>query len=169
MSRSTVCSAHDDPARDRVRRPGLPLSAADRKQAELFAALLADHRSQLAEDVSSTTAAVAQYRDIGDTLTSRRLRQSLQHLSRRRDELDLLCAQVQQRLADRPRERAEAARRFDVVVTRRRVGWRLEIPRFNVALADIDSRAAAEAIGRSLIAAVTGFPAADIEVRSLVG
>ena len=169
MSRSAVCAAHDGSAADRAHRPAPPLSAADRRQAELFAALLAEHRGQLAEDIGSTTAAIAQYRDIGDTLTSRRLRQSLQHLSRRRDELDLLCAQVQHRLADRPRERIEATRAFDITVTRRRVGWRLEIPRFNVALTHIDSRAEAEAIGRSLIAAVTGLPAADIEVRSLVG
>lgn len=169
MSRSAGGATHDDPASDPARRSGLPLSTADRRQAELFAALLADHRRQLGEDINSTTAAVAQYRHIGDTLTSRRLRQSLQHLSRRRDELDLLCAQVQLRLADRPHERTEATRQFDIVVTRRRVGWRLQIPRFNVALANIDSRAEAEAIGRSLIAAVTGIPVADIEVRALVG
>lgn len=101
MSRSVVCAAHDDPAPHRARRPGLPLSAADRKQAELFAALLADHRSQLTEDITVTTAAMARCRDIGDTLTSRRLRQSLRHMSRRRDELDLLCAQVQHRLSGR--------------------------------------------------------------------
>lgn len=145
------------------------MSAADRKQAELFTALLNDHRDRVAQDIAHTTAAAAHQRETGDTLAAQRLRQALQHMSRRRNELDRLCDQLHRRLNTTPTDVTGSTRQFDIVVTRRRTGWRMEIPRFNVVLANIDSRAEAEEIGRSLIAAVTGFPAADIVVRALVG
>lgn len=169
MSRSAATAANHGTSPALPRRTGLPMSATDRKQAELFAELLGKHRKQVAQDMCSTTAAIAHHRDIGDSLTSHRLRQTLQHMSRRQSELDQLCDQLHRRLAAAPREITEFPKHFDIIVTRRRAGWRLTIPRFNVTLANIDSRGEAETIGRSLIAAVTGFPPTGIVVRSLVG
>ncbi|MEZ0052175.1 hypothetical protein ABIA30_003187 [Mycobacterium sp. MAA66] len=154
---------------DRTASPGLPMSAADRKQAELFAALLGEHREQIAADIRSTAAAIAHHQDSGDALSSHRLRQAFRHMSRAQNELDLLCHSVRRRLSAEVLEVTKLPRHFDITVKRRRTGWRMEIPTFGVVLANIDSRAEAEAIGRSIIAAVTGLPAAAIVVHPLVG
>lgn len=165
---SRAAESADDCTSDPTANRGLPLSAADRKQAESFAALLVGHRKRVAEDIRDTAAAIAHHQDTGDTFTSHRLRQALRRMSREQRELDLLHRSVRRRLNADVREVTRFPRHFDITVTRRRTGWRMEIPQFNVILANIDSRAESEDIGRSIIAAITGLPTATIVVRSLV-
>jgi hypothetical protein len=168
VSRAAASAGNHRHAPGYTARPGPPLAVADRKQAELFKALLGKHRNQMADDIRNTAAAIAHHHNSGDSLTSHRLRQTLEHMSRKQNELDQLCDRLRDRLNTDATVATESPRSFDIIITRRRSNWYLRIPKFSVALANIASRTDAEDISRSLISAITGLPTAAIVIRSLV-
>jgi hypothetical protein len=145
-------------AANAVARP----SIADTKQAEYFKALLDEHLTQNKREIRDQASALAQCRDSRE---AHHLRQRLTETHREQNELDRLR---HRRTARLPRMDS-AIRHFDIVVTRKRACWRLEIPEFDVVLSNIDCRTDAELVSRTIIAEITGLPMTQIGVRTPTG
>ena len=141
-------------------------SVPDMQQAKYFQALLDERHSQILREICDKTAALAQSQASDDTSAMRRLRQGLAATYREQVDLDRLRNSLRVRLAANVPEIAGLVRPFEIVMTRRRAGWRMEIPEFDIVLTDIDSRTDAEVVSRSIISAITGLPMAQIRVRS---
>ncbi len=141
-------------------------SIADMQQAKYFQALLDERHSQIYREICDKTAALAQSQASDDASAMRRLRQGLAATCREQVDLDRVRSSLRVRLAEDVEEIASVIRLFEIVMTRRRAGWRMEIPEFDIVLTDIDSRTDAEVLSRSIIAAITGLPMAQIRVRS---
>jgi hypothetical protein len=134
-------------------------SVADIRQAEYFKALLDVHHAQLKREIRDQASALAQCRDTRE-LHHRRQRLTAAH--REQHELDRL----RHRLTARLPRMASVVRHFDIVVTRKRACWRLEIPEFNVVFSSIHCRTDAELVSRTIIADITGLPMNQIGVRT---
>jgi hypothetical protein len=141
-------------------------SIADMQQAKYFQALLDERHSQIHREICDKTAALAQSQATDDASAMRRLRRGLAATCREQADLDRVRNSLRVRLAADVAERARVTRHFEIVMTRRRAGWRMAIPEFDIVLTDIDSRTDAEAVSRSIISAITGLPTAQIRVRS---
>src|ERR1700752_2962826 len=131
-------------------------STADMRQAEYFKVLLDARHAQIVREIRHEAAALAQCQDGDDTGAVRHLRQRLADTYREQRELDRLRDSLRARLTTYVPEMAKVIRYFDVVVTRRRACWRMEIPELNVVLANIDRRTDAEVVSRTIVAAITG-------------
>jgi hypothetical protein len=139
---------------------------ADVQQAKYFQTLLDERHSQILREIGDRTAALAQ-RQAGDgTSAMCHLRRGLAAIYRERVDLDRLRNNLRVRLAGDVPQIAKVIRPFDIVLTRRRAGWRMEIEEFDIVLTNIDSRIDAEVVSQLIIAAITGMPLADIKVRS---
>jgi hypothetical protein len=134
-------------------------SLADMKQAEYFKALLDEHRTQIKREFRDQASALVQCRD------SREVRHLRQRLTETRHEQNEL-ARLRHRLTARLPRMTSTIRHFDIVVTRKRACWRLEIPDFDMVFSNIDCRTDAELISRTIIAEVTGLPMTQIGVRT---
>lgn len=145
-----------------------PMSDADRQQGELFAKLLAEYRLQITSDIRDTIAELTDHPPAGDPIATRRLQRVLAQLCSDKFEIDRLSAGLQLRSAVPTTENNGFTRYFDIVIKRRRAGWRLEIPEFGVALAHIESRSEAEEVGKTVLSAITGLPINTIAVRPVL-
>ena len=138
----------------------------DVQQARYFQSLLDERHSQILREICDSTAALAQSQVSDRTSAMRELRRGLAATYRERVDLDRLRNSLRVRLAADVPQITKAIRPFDIVLTRRRAGWRMEILAFDIVLTNIDSRTDAEVVSRSIIAAITGLPMAAIKVRS---
>jgi hypothetical protein len=160
-------SAYDD--HRVVKHDGHIPSVADMQQAKYFQELLDEHHSQTLREISDKTAALTLSQTGNDTSAKSRLQRELAVAYREQAELDRLCDSLRMRLAADVVQVDNVNRPFEIVMTRRRAGWRMEIPEFDVVLVNIHSRAELEVVGRSIISAITGLPIAQIRVRSRLG
>jgi hypothetical protein len=141
-------------------------SIADMQQAEHFKVLLDERHAQIVREIRYKASALAQCQDGDDTGAVRHLRQRLADTYREQHEVDRLRNSLHVRLTTDVPEMARVIRYFDVVVTRRRACWQMEIPELNVVLTNIDRRTDAEVVSRTIVAAITGLPMAGIGVRT---
>jgi hypothetical protein len=162
MSRS---SANDDRYENAIERRQLAPDP-DVQQAKYFQALLDERHSQVLREICDRTAALTQSQASDGTSAMHHVRRGLAATYREQVDLDRLRNSLRVRLAADVPQIAKAIRPFDIVLTRRRAGWRMEIPEFDIVLTNIDSRTDAEVVSRSIIAAITGLRIAQVEVRS---
>jgi hypothetical protein len=162
VSRSPAYDDHHEYAIERKQLAPDP----DVQQAKYFQALLDERHSQILREICDRTAALAQSQVSDGTSAMRDLRRGLAATYRERVDLDRLRNSLRVRLAGDVPQIAKVIRPFDIVLKRRRAGWRMEIPEFDIVLANIDSRTDAEVVSRTIIAAITGLPMAAIKVRS---
>jgi hypothetical protein len=141
-------------------------SIADMQQAEYFKVLLDERHAQIVREICYKAAVLAQYQDGDDTGEACHLRQYLADTYREQRELNQLRNSLHVRLTTGVPEMARVIRYFDVIATRRRACWRMEIPGLNVVLTNIDRRTDAEVVSRTIVAAITGLPTAEIGVRT---
>jgi hypothetical protein len=125
-------------------------SIVDMQQAKHFQALLEERHSHILREIHQQTAALVLGKADDDTGAMRRLRRDLAAIYREQVELDRLRHSVRVRLAADLQRIGTVDRCFEIVMIRRRTGWRMEIPEFDVVLGNIDSRTAAEVVGRSI-------------------
>jgi hypothetical protein len=150
MSRSPAYDDHDYA----IDQKPLAAAGADLQQAMYFKALLDERHAQILHEICDKTAALAQSRGGKGTRAVRRLRQGLAAAYREQVDLDRLRDSLRVHLTADVPEIDKAIRPFDIVITRRRAGWRIEIPEFGIVLTNADSRIDAEAVSRSIIAAI---------------
>jgi hypothetical protein len=139
-------------------------AAAEMRQVEYFKAILDEQHAQIVREIVDDSAALAQRQDTDDMRGVRRLRRSLAHKHREEFELDRLREGLQRRFTAEIPKQAKAIRYFEIVITRRRSCWRVQIPELDVVLTNIHRRADAEIMGQAYIAVITGTPMAEIAV-----
>jgi hypothetical protein len=139
-------------------------SAAEMRQAEYFSAILDEQHAQIVREIAYVSAALAHCQDTDDTSGVRRLRRRLAHKHREEFELDRLREGLHRRFTAGINKQAKAIRYFEIVITRRRSCWRVQIPELDVVLTNIHRRADAEIMGQAYIAVITGTPMAEIAV-----
>lgn len=152
MSRSP---AYDDDHEYAIDQKPLAAVDPDVQQAMYFKALLDERHAEILREIWDKTAALAQTRaGNGMSATRRRLRQGLAAAYREQVDLDRLRSGLRAHLTADVSEVAKVIRSFDIVITRRRAGWRIEIPELGIVLTNVDNRTDAEVISRSIIAAI---------------
>jgi hypothetical protein len=154
MSRSP---AYDDDHEYAIDQKPLAAVDPDMQQAMYFKALLDERHAQILREICDKTAALAQSRAGKGTRAMRRLRQGLAAAYREQVDLDRLRNGLRVHLTADVPEIDKVIRPFDIVITRRRAGWRIEIPEFGIVLTNADSRIDAEVVSRSIIAAIADY------------
>jgi hypothetical protein len=154
MSRSP---AYDDDREYAIDQKPLAAVDPDMQQAMYFKALLDERHAQILHEIWDKTTALAQSRAGNGTSAMRRLRQGLAAAQREQADLDRLRNSLRVHLTADVPETAEVIRPFDIVIARRRPGWRIEIPELGIVLTNVDSRTDAEAVSRSIIAAIADY------------
>jgi hypothetical protein len=154
MSRSP---AYDDDHEYAIDQKPLAAVDPDMQQAMYFKALLDERYAQIVREIWDKTTALAQSRASNGTSAMRRLRRGLAAAYREQVDLDRLRNSLRVHLSADVPEIANVIRPFDIVITRRRAGWRIEIPEFGIVLTNIDSRIDAEGVSRSIIAAIADY------------